>query len=127
MGDIIQIYAIHALSSLLAICNRLPLYFYGNLAYIGGGFGSGIHNILEAAAYGIPVIFGPEYKVFQEALDLVKLEGAFSFKSYKELMNILQKLLDNPEHLKNSGTIAEKYVKSNLGATKTIVEKLLID
>jgi len=103
------------------------LYYYGNIAYIGGGFGKGIHNILEAAAYGIPVLFGPQYSAFQEALDLVKLEGAFSVKSYKELMNILQQLLDNPEHLKNSGTIAEEYVKSNLGATKSIVEKLLMD
>ena len=103
------------------------LYYYGDIAYIGGGFGKGIHNILEASAYGIPVLFGPEYKTFQEAIDLVKLEGAFSVKSYKELMNILEKLVGNPEHLKKSGTIAKDYVKSSLGATKSIVEKLLIE
>jgi 3-deoxy-D-manno-octulosonic-acid transferase len=103
------------------------LYYYGDIAYIGGGFGKGIHNILEASAYGIPVLFGPEYTAFQEAIDLINLEGAFSVKSYKELMNILQRLEGNPEHLKNSGTTAKNYVKSHLGATKSIVEKLLIN
>jgi 3-deoxy-D-manno-octulosonic-acid transferase len=103
------------------------LYYYGNLAFVGGGFGKGIHNILEAATYGIPVLFGSNYKAFQEAIDLVKLGGAFSVKSYEELMNIYQQLTNNPEHLKNTGNIARNYVESNLGATETIVKKLLID
>jgi len=103
------------------------LYFYGDIAFIGGGFGKGIHNILEAAAYGIPVLFGPDYKAFQEAIDLVKLEGAFAIESYEELMNILQQLTGDREYLKNSGCIARDYVKTNLGATKSIVEKLLMD
>lgn len=103
------------------------LYYYGNLAFIGGGFGKGIHNILEAATYGIPVLFGPKFKAFQEAIDLVKLGGAYSVKSYEELMNIFKQLVNNPEHLKNSGNIARKYVESNLGATESIVKKMLID
>ena len=103
------------------------LYYYGNLAFIGGGFGKGIHNILEAATYGIPVLFGPKFKAFQEAIDMVNSGGAFSVKSYEELMNIFQQLVNNPEHLKNSGNIARKYVQSNLGATESIVKKLLID
>lgn len=101
------------------------IYFYGDLAYIGGGFGKGIHNILEAATYGIPVVFGPTYKAFQEAIDLINLGGAFSVQSYEELMNILQQLTGNRNLLKDSGFIAKNYVKTNLGATKTIVEKLL--
>ncbi len=101
------------------------LYSYGDLAFIGGGFGKGIHNILEAATYGIPVIFGPRYKAFQEAVDLVELGGAFAVRSYEELMNILQQLTGDREMLKNSGSIAGDYVKSHLGATKSIVEKLL--
>lgn len=103
------------------------LYYYGNLAFVGGGFGKGIHNILEAATYGIPVLFGPKYKAFQEAIDLVNLGGAFSVRSYEELMNILQQLTGDREYLKNSGYIARDYVKTNLGATKSIVEKLLKD
>jgi len=103
------------------------LYYYGNLAFVGGGFGKGIHNILEAATYGIPVLFGPKYKAFQEAIDLVNLGGAFSVRSYEELINILQQLTGDREYLKNSGCIARDYVKTNLGATKSIVEKLLKD
>ncbi len=101
------------------------LYSYGDLAFVGGGFGKGIHNILEAATYGIPVIFGPQYKAFQEAIDLVELGGAFAVRNYEELINILQQLTGDRESLKNSGSIARDYVKSNLGATKSIVEKLL--
>lgn len=101
------------------------LYSYGDLAYIGGGFGKGIHNILEAATYGIPVIFGPKYKAFQEAVDLINLGGAFSVQRYEELMNTLQQLTGDRNLLENSGLIAKNYIKSNLGATSVIVKKLL--
>ncbi|UCG29034.1 MAG: 3-deoxy-D-manno-octulosonic acid transferase [Bacteroidales bacterium] len=103
------------------------LYYYGEIAYIGGGFGKGIHNILEAATYGMPVLFGPNYKNFQEALDLVERKGAFPVRSYKDVVNTIHQLITEPEYLKKTGNIAKEFVKSNLGATRLIVEKLLID
>lgn len=101
------------------------LYAYAEIAYIGGGFGVGIHNILEPASYGIPVVFGPRYQKFQEALDLVNEQGAFSVKGYEEFMNRLNSLLSSPETLMKSGKISRSYVKSNQGATFTIVNNLL--
>jgi len=68
------------------------LYAYADIAYIGGGFGEGIHNILEAAVYGAPVVFGPQYNKFQEARDLVNRKGAFSISSFHELMSSLNKV-----------------------------------
>ena len=61
------------------------LYKYGNLAYIGGGFGSGIHNILEAVTFGLPVVFGPNYHKFNEAIDLINHNAAISISNYEEL------------------------------------------
>ncbi len=101
------------------------LYAYAEIAYIGGGFGVGIHNILEPASYGIPVVFGPRYQKFQEALDLVNEQGAFSVKGYEEFMNRLNSLLTSPETRMESGKIAGSYVKTNQGATSTIVNNLL--
>ena len=101
------------------------LYAYGEIAYIGGGFGVGIHNILEPASFGIPVVFGPKYHKFQEAQDLVKENGAYSIKSYEELMNRLNTFLNSPETLMKSGEIAGSYVKMNQGATNMIVNNLL--
>ncbi len=102
------------------------LYGYGHLAYIGGGFGKGIHNILEPATYGIPVIFGPCFKKFQEANDLIENKGAYTISSYEELMNTLTSLISNPQTIKKSGNIAKSYVNDHLGATKSIVDILLI-
>ena len=73
------------------------LYRYCHIAYIGGGFGKGIHNILEAATFGKPVIFGPKYDKFQEATDLTKLKGAFSVSTAKELEKIAVKLLSDEQ------------------------------
>jgi 3-deoxy-D-manno-octulosonic-acid transferase len=101
------------------------LYNYGDLAYIGGGFGKGIHNILEAATFGIPVVFGPNFSKFHEAEELIDLEGAFTVKSYEELVTTLDNLLNSQENLETAGEIAKKFIKKNLGATKFIVEKLL--
>ena len=64
------------------------IYRYGEIAYIGGGFGVGIHNTLEAAVYGIPVIFGPKYQKFMEAIQLLEAQGAFSIKNYEELKEL---------------------------------------
>ena len=99
------------------------LYALADVAYIGGGFNeSGIHNILEAAVFGKPVIFGPQYKKFQEALDLVKAGGAFSIQNALELESIFDKLFNDAAHLHETGSICKKYVFEKRGATEKIME-----
>lgn len=93
------------------------LYQYGNIAYIGGGFGAGIHNTLEAAAFGIPVIFGPKYEKFQEARDLISINAAISVKNEYELLNAFKSLITN----KRSGDTAKNYVISKTGSTDQII------
>jgi len=100
------------------------LYSYGEVAYIGGGFGVGIHNILEAATFGLPVIFGPNYQKFKEAVDLKKSGGAFKVKDFSELESILKKLLENKKFLKKSSLASKKYVGENVGATRFILNKV---
>ena len=75
------------------------LYRYGTLAYIGGGFGKGIHNILEAATYGMPVIFGPAHGKFSEALELIAQGGAFPIRSESELLFTVRQQLYDLEYL----------------------------
>lgn len=70
------------------------LYQAATFAYVGGGFGAGIHNTLEPAAFGKPVVFGPNYSKFQEARDLVKLGGGFSIQSVSQATELFDKLLD---------------------------------
>ncbi len=100
------------------------LYQYGNLAYIGGGFGVGIHNILEAATYGLPVIFGPNYKKFKEAVDLEKMGGAFPIQNFNQLETILGDFLDNPAKLTEPSVICKNYVEKNVGSTNIIIKKV---
>lgn len=97
------------------------IYCYGEIAYIGGGFGVGIHNTLEAAVYGIPVIFGPKYQKFMEAIQLIEAKGAYSIKTYDELKDILDELLKDKEFLQTVGKNAGQYVTSNAGATQQIM------
>jgi 3-deoxy-D-manno-octulosonic-acid transferase len=97
------------------------LYKYGTIAYIGGGFGKGIHNILEAAVYGIPVIFGPNYKKFNEAIELINLNGAYSILNYNELINIITDFINTPDKISESGQICYNYVKNNEGSTDKII------
>ena len=99
------------------------LYKYAGIAYIGGGFGIGIHNILEAATFGLPVVFGPNYRKFQEAVDLVESGGAFSVDSYKSLQTQFENLLEKIETNK-TGKIAKEYVLNNQGATGRILDKI---
>jgi 3-deoxy-D-manno-octulosonic-acid transferase len=96
------------------------VYRYGNLAYVGGGFGVGIHNITEAAVWQIPVIFGPNYHKFREAKDLIALQGAKSITNYDELQTAILYFKNNPE----SGKIAGAYVRKNGGATGKILLQL---
>ena len=100
------------------------IYRYGNFAYIGGGFGVGIHNILEAATYGIPVAFGPNYRKFKEARDLISRQGATSVRSQEEFYALLDKLVKNRNVAQERGTICLNYVKENLGATNKIISKI---
>jgi 3-deoxy-D-manno-octulosonic-acid transferase len=100
------------------------LYQYGQIAYIGGGFGVGIHNTLEAAVYGIPVLFGTNYKKFAEAINLIHLGAAFSIDSEMGLAKKMNSLWKNTEMLKKSGAAAKEYVTHKSGATKTILEML---
>ena len=97
------------------------IYRYGDFAYIGGGFGVGIHNILEAATYGIPVAFGPKYQKFKEARDLVALQGATPVRSQEEFYALLDKLVKNKPVREERGKVCLDYVKKNLGATEKII------
>jgi len=96
------------------------VYQYGKIAYIGGGFGTGIHNTLEAAAFGLPVIFGPKYDKFQEAKDLLALQAAISIGSAEELSAAFIKLQKDEQ----AGPAAKKYVEDKTGSTAQIVKHL---
>ena len=100
------------------------IYRYGEIAYIGGGFGVGIHNTLEAAVYGIPVIFGPKYQKFMEAVQLLEAKGAYSIKDYDELKTLLDRFLTDEVFLRETGTNAGYYVTSNAGATEKIMHMI---
>ncbi len=97
-------------------------YSYADIAYIGGGFGSGIHNILEAATFGIPVLIGPNYKKFQEAKDLVERKGCFVVKNAPELHQTLFELFENPERRNEIGQINSAYIRRNKNATEKIIQ-----
>jgi 3-deoxy-D-manno-octulosonic-acid transferase len=99
------------------------IYQYGTLAYIGGGFGKGIHNILEAAAFGLPVLFGPNHKKFEEAKELVHLRGAFVVNDGKELQSIIQLLTRSPAGLLAEAT-AKRYIQHHVGATEKILSMI---
>jgi 3-deoxy-D-manno-octulosonic-acid transferase len=101
------------------------LYRYADVAFIGNGFGSGIHNTLEAAVYGLPLVFGPHYHKFQEAVDLVEKSGAFSFNNAETLNKYLNNLLFNQEMYNNASSVCKEYVQQNLGATEKIVSVIL--
>ena len=100
------------------------IYKYGSIAYIGGGFGAGIHNILEAAVYGVPIVFGPKYRKFKEACDLIALGGAFSVSNGEEYRTIMERLLSDKQFRKEGGAICKKYVEDNLGATAKILAQI---
>ncbi len=97
------------------------IYRYGEIAYIGGGFGVGIHNTLEAAVYGVPVIFGPNHKRFMEAVQLIEVNGAFTISNAKELDSVLERLLSDDKLLKDSGYNAGHYVTGHAGATEKVL------
>lgn len=100
------------------------IYKYGSFAYIGGGFGAGIHNTLEAATYGKPVVFGPKYRKFNEAVELVALGGAKSVSKIKDMNFHVIKLLSDDLLREKSGAICREYIVNNLGATESVITYL---
>jgi 3-deoxy-D-manno-octulosonic-acid transferase len=99
-------------------------YRYAYIAAIGGGFGKGIHNILEPACWGIPIIFGPNHEKFREAVDLLNTAGAKSFVTFNDFRNILELWLSDEKIYTISAEIASKYVKKNAGATEIIIKEI---
>ena len=97
-------------------------YKYAYIAGIGGGFGKGIHNVLEPACWGIPVMFGPRYKKFMEAVDLIKEKGAMTFNSYSDFADLLDKWLSDELFYLKSAKSAGDYVQKNTGATVKILQ-----
>ncbi|MBC7775577.1 MAG: hypothetical protein H7246_09070 [Phycisphaerae bacterium] len=99
------------------------LYRYGTVAYIGGGFGKGIHNTLEPAAFGLPILFGPKYEKFEEARQFVARGGAFAVRNAEELSVILEKLQD-PVFYESASNAVRAYLEENRGATGSVMEFL---
>lgn len=100
------------------------IYQYGTIAYVGGGFNTGIHNILEPASFGLPVIFGPDYTNFQEAHDLIRLGGAYSIKNNRKFSQIINKLITN-NLIKQKGGICKNYIEEKKGASNKIINWIL--
>ena len=102
------------------------IYRYGHVAYIGGGFGKGIHNTLEAAVYGIPVIFGHKFQKFKEAKGLIAVGGGFSIDSATAFSERMDQFLSDQEFCRKAGRIAGDYVHKNVGATEKILQRMAI-
>jgi len=100
------------------------IYAAGDVAYVGGGLRTGLHNILEPATFGIPVVIGNKYNKFKEAVDLVGLKGCISIRNQGEFLRVLMKLKSDEEYRKSTGKINQKYIQENLGATKLIMDYL---
>lgn len=100
------------------------LYQYGEVAYIGGGFGAGIHNTLEAAAFGLPVIFGPNYQRFKEARDIIELKAGISVNNQQELDDAAELLLTDAEYRQFASAKIRCYVEENTGAAEGILSMI---
>ncbi|MDI1257124.1 MAG: glycosyltransferase N-terminal domain-containing protein [Flavobacterium sp.] len=104
------------------------IYSYGDIAYVGGGFGSsGLHNILEPATFGIPVVIGPNYQKFSEAVALVNMGGCISVKNKKELEETLSHLIQNEDERLEKGHICATFVEMNKNATAIIMAHISND
>ncbi|PQJ79747.1 3-deoxy-D-manno-octulosonic acid transferase [Polaribacter porphyrae] len=100
------------------------IYAAANVAYVGGGLKTGLHNILEPATFGIPVVIGNKYDKFKEAVDLVKIGGCVSIKNQKEFSDTFSKLKEDENFRSLTGIINKKYIQENLGATNLIMNYL---
>ncbi|OXA79637.1 3-deoxy-D-manno-octulosonic-acid transferase [Flavobacterium aquidurense] len=102
------------------------IYSYGTIAYVGGGFGNpGIHNILEPATFGIPIVIGPNYSNFAEAVELVKIGGCIVISNDTELKQSFDRLLLDENYLKEKSQICKSYIQDNKGATESIMKIVL--
>ena len=101
------------------------IYSYADIAYVGGGFGNpGVHNILEPATFGIPIVIGPNYSHFAEAIALVNMEGCVSISNQNELNETLSTLISNEDICHEKGHICSTFVQMNKGATDVILNHL---
>lgn len=100
------------------------IYHYGTVSYVGGGFGVGIHNVLEAAVWDIPVVFGPNNKHFQEAQGLMLVQGGFEIKDYQSFRDLMMRFETDASFLQNAGENAGAFVKSRAGATTKVMENV---
>ena len=100
------------------------IYHYGTVSYVGGGFGVGIHNVLEAAVWDIPVVFGPNNKHFQEAQGLMLVQGGFEIKDYQRFRDLMMRFETDAFFLQNAGENAGAFVKSRAGATAKVMENV---
>ena len=113
-------------SSNILIVNTIgilsQLYQYARFVYIGGGFGVNIHNIQEPVTFGCPVVFGPKYKSFKEAVDLVALQGAFSVNNEDEMATVFNRLMADEAFYAQASSTCKNYLKSQVGATEIILK-----
>ena len=98
------------------------IYRYGEIAYVGGGFGVGIHNVLEAAVSGIPVLFGPNNLRFQEARQLLETKGCFEIHNYEEFKEKMDRLMTDAPYLEKCGKLSGDYVKQHAGASDKVMK-----
>lgn len=101
------------------------IYRYGEIAYVGGGFGVGIHNVPEAAVWGVPVLFGPNNKRFLEAQDLLACKGSFEVTDYDSFNTIISRLISDDKFRHQCGEASANYVKSRSGATDIIMKSVV--
>jgi 3-deoxy-D-manno-octulosonic-acid transferase len=101
------------------------IYKYADVAYVGGAFATGLHNVLEPAAFGSAIIIGPNYNKFNEAVELVKLGGCMPVQNYTEFKEILNSLLSDPVLRTKKGKIAGDYIVNNTGATKMVFKYVI--
>jgi len=98
------------------------IYSYANMAYVGGGFATGLHNTMEPAVFGIPIIIGPQFEGFKEAEDLVNEGGIIPISSQDSFDNLMNELLNKPISIKNIGAINANYINANKGASELIMK-----
>ena len=101
------------------------IYHYGDIAYVGGGFGVGIHNLLEAAVWDVPVFFGPNNERFQEAQELKK-SGGFEITCYEDFERQMDRFLADEDYLKAQGQLAGHFVKGQAGATQEVLSSITL-
>ena len=102
------------------------IYSYADIAYVGGGFGNpGVHNLLEPATFGVPIIIGPNYSHFAEAIALVNMEGCISIANQNQMSDAFKNLIKNDDIRHEKGHICSTFVQMNKGATNKVVSYIL--